>query len=134
MYASSIKPSLPYLSPLSSPCFLFSLAATLQSSSSPFLSLQKHCLSHSVDLSALSYTVRSPASHIKKFQHVCKFEMHIMTCTFVSVRSIKIFGIWPHIHIQTYTRVLQCCHASVGLTQARSGSPQITVAESMRKV
>ena len=45
------------------------------------------------------------------------------TRTFVSVRSIKIFGIWPHANRQTdrqtYTRILQCCHAGVGLTHAR---------------
>jgi len=45
------------------------------------------------------------------------------TCTFVSIRSIKIFGIWPHVRTQTdrhtYTHVLQCSHASVGLAQAR---------------
>ena len=42
---------------------------------------------------------------------------------YVSIRSIKIFGIWPHVRTyadrQTYTRVLQCSHASVGLAQAR---------------
>ena len=40
-----------------------SLAPALQSSSSPFLSLQ----THSVDSSALSYTVRSPPSHLVMF-------------------------------------------------------------------
>ena len=42
---------------------------------------------------------------------------------YVSIRSIKIFGIWPHVRTyadrQTYTRVLHCSHASVGLAQAR---------------
>ena len=37
------------------------------------------------------------------------------TCTFVSIRSIK-FSAYGH--EQTYTRVLQCSFASVGLTQA----------------
>ena len=46
---------------------------------------------------------------------------------YVSIRSIKIFGIWPHVRTyadrQTYTRVLHCSHASVGLAQARPNKP-----------
>ena len=42
---------------------------------------------------------------------------NLKLCTFHS--SIKIFGIWPHANRRTYTHVLQCSHASVGLAQAR---------------
>ena len=82
MYASSIKPSLPYLSPLWPPSFLFSLAPVLQSSSSPFLSLQTQSVS--VDSSALSYMVRSPLS-----QRTLKALVHLQnlkcTCNTVSL-------------------------------------------------
>ena len=62
-------------------------APALQSSSSPFLSLQTHAisLSRSVDSSALSYTVRSPSSTVVKCFSTCT-NLKCM-CTFVSVRS-----------------------------------------------
>ena len=44
----------------------------------------------------------------------CKFEMYVYLCI---ISSVYIFGIWPYGRKQTYTRVLQCCPASVGLTQ-----------------
>ena len=33
------------------------------------------------------------------------------TCTFVSVRSIEIFGIWPHVRTQTYIHTHMSCNA-----------------------
>ena len=60
---------------------------------SPFLSLYTQ--------SALSYTVWSPSSHIS-FSTCANLKC---TYTFVSVRSIKIFGIWPHVRRQTYLHV-----------------------------
>ena len=72
------------------------------------------CLSHSVHLSALSYTVRNPPS--QSFSMCANLKC---TRTFVSVHSIKIL-VYGHTQTdrQTYTCVLQCSHASVGLAQA----------------
>ena len=105
VYASSIKPSLPYLGPPWPPSFLFSLAPALQSSNSPFLSLQTPRGNPSL------------ASHCcRKLYHVCKIEMHV----YLRFRSFNLtirYNIWPHVRRQTYTRVLQCSHTSVGLAQ-----------------
>ena len=71
MYASSIKPSLHYFGPLWPPSFLISLAPTLQSRSSPFLF--SRC-----NLSFISVELHGEESFVaQKFQHVCKFEMHV---------------------------------------------------------
>ena len=63
-------------------------------------------LSHLVDSSALSYTVRSPRSFSAVLSHrtLKSFSMCASLkcmCTFVSIRSIKMFGIWPHVRRQT---------------------------------
>ena len=83
------------------------------------------CLSHSVDSLPLSHTVRSPLlrpSHrtLKSFS-TCKIEMHVYLC-FCSFNLNFQYKLWPHIRQQTdrqtYTRILQCSPASVGLAQA----------------
>ena len=73
MYASSIKPSLPYLGPLSSPSFLFSLAPALQSHSRRNLSL---ALSRFIDVELHSEESSVAIHHTESFKHVCKFEMY----------------------------------------------------------
>ena len=53
----------------------------------------------------------------QKFWHVCKFEMHV----YLHFRSFNLkFSVYglTYVRKQTYTRILQCCHASVGLAQA----------------
>ena len=62
------------------------------------------CLSHSVDSSALSYTVRNLPSYSVDLSHRSFSTCATLkcTCTFVSIRSIKIFGTWPHVRRQTY--------------------------------
>ena len=59
------------------------------------------CLSHSVDSSVLSYTMRNPPlpSIVLNSFSTCTNLKY--TRTFVSVCSIKIFGIWPHADRQT---------------------------------
>ena len=90
----------------------------------PSCSLWRHCslapnaicLSHSVDSLALNYmyTVRSPPSWsiaqniLKSFSTCANLKC---TCTFVKLYMAT--------SKQTYTRFLQCSHASVGLAQAR---------------
>ena len=84
-----------------------SLAPALQSSSSPFLSLQ----THSVDSSALSYTVRSPPSHLVMFsrstaQNIKETSARVQfkkvrVPSILFVQSIWIFSIWPHVCTQT---------------------------------
>ena len=78
----------PYLGPLWSPSFLFSLAPALQSRFRSNLSL---ALSRFI--SALRYMVRSPPSR-SIAQHVWKFEMYV----YPRFRSF----IWPHVRRQTY--------------------------------
>ena len=63
------------------------------------------CLSHSVDSSALSYTVRSPLSHSVDPSHRTLTLKSFSTCANLkctcTVRSIKIFGIWPYVRKRT---------------------------------
>ena len=71
------------------------------------LALDTICLSHSVDSSVLSYTVRSPPSRsiAQNIKHVCKFEIYVYFC------SIKIFGIWSHANRQTDRQTHASCNA-----------------------
>ena len=106
--ASSIKTSLPYLGLFWLPSFLFSLVPALQSHSRCNLSLA---------LSRLIGVKSSVAIH--RTEHFSACANLKCRCTFVSVRSIQIFSIWPQANRHTYACVLQCSHASVGLAQAR---------------
>jgi len=76
------------------------------------------CLSHSVDSSALSYTVRSPPSH-RTLAHVQIWNVRVPSFPFVQFK----FSVYGHTYAcrQTdiHTHVLQCSPASVDLAQAR---------------
>ena len=127
MYASSIKPSLLSLGPLSSPSFLlFSLVLALQSRSRHNLSLPLSRFM-GVELHGEESSIAIYCTELKSFSMCANLKC---TCTFVPVHSIWIFSIWPHTNRQTdrrtYTHVLQCSHTSVGLTQARPNDVIIT--------
>ena len=76
------------------------------------------CLSHSVDSSALSYTVRSPPSQsiTQNIARVQIWNVCVPSFPFVEFK----FSVYGHTYAdrQTYTHILQCSHASVGFTQA----------------
>ena len=80
-------------------------------------------LAHSVDSLALSYTVRSPSvaihltEHYKGLAHVQIWNAHVLHfCSF----DLNFWYMATRMQTdrQTYTRVLQCSLASVGLAQA----------------
>ena len=121
----------------SSPCTLHlsSLASltSVRSDRLPFCSLWHRCCSLAVALSShsrrnlslalsrlISVGLHGEESFVtQKFQHMCKFEMHVYLrfCLFnLNFRYMASRN--TYIRRQTYTCVLQCCHASVGLTQA----------------
>ena len=79
MQALSIKPSLPYLSLIWPPSFLFSLVPTLQSSSSPFLSLHRQSVSRTQYIYQRWVTWWGVLRRTKVLARVqiCKFEMHV---------------------------------------------------------
>ena len=59
------------------------------------------------------------AQNIKKFQHVYKFEMHVYLCFCSFNLNFRYMASCTYTDIHTYTRVLQCSHAIMGLAQAR---------------
>ena len=59
--------------------------------------------------------------------HTMHTELDLRNIT-IQTRLFKIFGIWPQTDIHTHA-CAQCSHASVGLAQARPGSPQLHIPE-----
>ena len=111
----------------STPCTLRqSSLASLTSARSdrlPSCSLWRRRCSLAVALSSrfrrnlsLSVELHGEESVAQKFQHVCKFEVHVYL-RFHSF-NLNLYGL-TYVRTQTNARILQCCHASVGLAQAR---------------
>ena len=116
MYASSIKPSLPYISPLSSPSFLFSSALALQSRSRRNLSL---ALSRFIGVELHSEESSVMIHRTESFKHVCKFEMY--TC----IPSFRSFSLkfW---YIATRKQTDRHTHASYNAVTLVWGSLRLT--------
>ena len=97
------------------------------------------CLSHSVDSSVLCYTVRTgvlscdpSASHrtLKALAHVQIWNLRYL-CFRAFNKNFQYMVTRKQTDRQTYTCVLQCSHASVGLAQARPNQvrPSLTHGE-----
>ena len=118
-------------------CRRCSLAVALSSRSrcnlsltlSRFIGVELHgeessVASISVELDSEGSIVSTCTELLEELQHVYKFEMHMYLC----IRFVQVYG---HTYIRTYirnkptyTRVLQCSPASVGLAQAHPNHPQ----------
>ena len=118
--ASSIKPSLPYLGPGSDRLLSCSLWRRRCS-----LAPDAICFSHSVDSSALTYTVRSPPSRSIAQNTYANLKCTLPSFPFAQLK-VSVYG-----HTQTdrhTTRVLQC------KCGARSGSPNDCIGYGWYKV